>query len=209
MKQKILNQARKLYNQHGLSSVTARMICDQLKISLGSFSYHFPDKKNILKGLYLEMLNEIQQVYTSMQTNEPTISTYLESHKALFLLQEKYKFYYLNLFEILTNNAEIRQIHEQRRADEINMARQVFSYYVNTGIIKESISESQIDRLINVGMILNNFWPIDSEVSPKKEQKERLVYYMKICCGLLEPYLQPVSLRAYHNYFSFLEGSDS
>jgi len=205
MKQKILNQTRLLYNKNGLSNVTTRVICDSLKISLGSFSYHFPDKKIILSSLYEEMLNEIEKVYTSIQEKQPSINTYLESHKALFLIQEKYKFFYLNLFEILTNNPKINKIFSQKRILEITMSKQVFLFYMQTGILKKDITENQIERLINVGHILNNFWPIDSEISPKLKQKERLIHYMKICCGLLEPYLELASKEEYHNYFRVLE----
>lgn len=204
MKQKILDATRLLYNKHGLSAVTSRMISDKLRISLGSFSYHFPDKKNILINLYEEMLREIQTVYTSVQNSEPNIVAYLNSHKRLFLIQEKYKFFYLNLFEILTTYPNIKLVHSQRRMEELHMAKQVFSLYMKMGILKKDIADSQIERLINVGQILNNFWPVDAEISPRLNDIERLSHYMKICCGLLEPYLEPESLNKYHDYFSQL-----
>ncbi|GGG06096.1 TetR family transcriptional regulator [Dokdonia pacifica] len=205
MKQKILDQARLLYNAKGISNVTTRVICDQLKISLGSFSYHFPDKKRILQQLYEEILDENQKIYDTIQKQEPTINTYLDCHKALFLIQEKYKFFYLNLFEILTNHPKIKEAYFKNRIEETNMAKQVFLYYMQMGILKKDITESQIIRLINVGNILNNFWPIDSELSPKLNQTERLIHYMKICCGLLEPYLEEESRDEYHKYFKMLE----
>jgi len=68
MKQKILNKSRLLYNKFGLSKVTARMICDNLNISLGSFSYHFPDKKIIIDSLYDELQNELKQIYNNIQS---------------------------------------------------------------------------------------------------------------------------------------------
>ncbi len=205
MKQKILDQARLLYNAKGISNVTTRVICDQLKISLGSFSYHFPDKKRILQQLYEEILDENQKIYDTIQKQKPTINTYLDCHKALFLIQEKYKFFYLNLFEILTNHPKIKEAYFKNRIEETNMAKQVFLYYMQMGILKKDITESQIIRLINVGNILNNFWPIDSELSPKLNQTERLIHYMKICCGLLEPYLEEESRDEYHKYFKMLE----
>ena len=205
MKEKILDMARQLYNDHGLSAVTARIICDRLKISLGSYSYHFPDKKNILIDLYNEMLLEIQAIYTSMQTTEPDILTYLDSHRLLFLLQEKYKFFYMNLFEILTNQPEIMHTHKQKRSEEMAMAKQIFLYYMQKGILKTNISESQIERLIHVGEILNNYWPIDAAVSADREESDRLIHYMKICCGLLEPYLESESHMAYNDYFKRFE----
>ncbi len=205
MKEKILNQARLLYNAKGLSNVTARVICDHLKISLGSFSYHFPDKKNIIHGLYNAMVEEIQAVYNSIQHKQPTITTYLDSHKATFLIQEKYKFFYLNLFEILTNNMQIKTSFTKRRQQEISMAKQSLHHYMNAGVLKNNLSENDIKKLIDVAQILNNFWPIDSEISTQGNQTDRLVHYMKICCGLLEPYLEKESKTSYYEYFQSLE----
>jgi len=205
MKQRILNEARLLYNKNGLSAVTSRIICKSLNISLGSFSYHFSDKKNITLGLYEQMLDEIEAVYTSVQNKAPDITEYLNSHKQLFTIQAKYKFFHLNLFEILTNNSKIKALHTEKRLKEIQMAKQVYKAYMQAGILKKDTSEQHIERLINVGQILNNFWPIDAELAPKRTQKEKLVHYMKICCGLLEPYLEPQSLDQYREYFDNLE----
>ena len=205
MKEKILQQALQLFNEHGVSTVTARMICDQLKISLGSYSYHFPDKKKITSSLYLQLVSEIEAVYQAMQGETPTILTYLESHRRLFLIQEQYKFFYLNLVEILATNEEVKALYQNRRAEEKQLAHQVFHYYMGSGILKKDTSEAQIERLIDVGQILNDFWPIDAAVSPTKAATDRLVHYMKICCGLLEPFLEVESHEAYHQYFKQLQ----
>ncbi len=150
-------------------------------------------------------MKEIQATYVLIENKEPTIITYLETHKQLFLIQEKYKFFYLNLFELVTNNQEIRQRHSQIRINERSTAKQIFKEYMRAGVLKKNIDDEQIERLISVGQILNNFWPVDSEMSPKLEGAARLSHYMKICCGLLEPHLEPNSRKEYHHYFAELE----
>ena len=112
-KRRILDKSLELFNEKGLASVTVRVICGELNISPGSFSYHFPDKKMVLKTLYKEMLVHKAQVLKDISIHPPTITTYLDAHQNLFLIQESYKFFYLNLFEILTNNPEIKTIYSQ------------------------------------------------------------------------------------------------
>ncbi len=84
------------------------------------------------------------------------------------------------------------------------MARQVFKHYMDMGILKKDISAEQMERLINVGQLLHTFWPIDSEIASEVPQNHRFMHYMKICCGLLEPFLELPSKEAYHNYFNRL-----
>lgn len=203
-KRKILDVARELFNASGLKNVTARVICTQLKISPGSFSYHFPDKSLIVQTLYEEMREEGQGVIDEMSQKEVSVISYLETHRHLFLIQEKYRFFYLNLFEIVTNYPEIGRLHRESTLMERGMAKQMIQYYISSGVIRGDLKEEQIDRMINVGQILNNFWAVDAELMPKMKKKEKQVYYMKICCGLLEPYLEPESLEAYHDYFENL-----
>lgn len=202
-KKKILNTARILYNKKGLNNVTARTICEKLKISLGSYSYHYPDKKVIIKSLYLELQKEIQNIYSVVKNEEPSIITYLDTHKELFKIQSKYKFFYLNLFEILSNYETIKTDFTQNTSNERVLVEQTLNYYIEKGILTSNLNKKNIERLINVGQILNNFWAIDVEISSNKNIE--LSYYMEICCGLLEPYLESESLNKYHDYFSRIE----
>ncbi len=202
-KKKILNTARILYNKKGLNNVTARMICENLKISLGSYSYHYPDKKVIIKSLYIELQQELQNMYSVVKNEKPSIITYLDTHKELFKIQSKYRFFYLNLFEILSNYETIKTDFIQNTSNERVLAEQILEYYIKKGILIRSLNKKNIERIINVGQILNNFWAIDAEISSNKNIE--LSYYMEICCGLLEPYLESESLKKYHEYFSRIE----
>lgn len=203
-KRKILDVARELFNTSGLKNVTARVICTQLKISPGSFSYHFPDKSLIVQTLYEEMRAEAGGVIEKMAQKEANVISYLETHRHLFLIQEKYRFFYLNLFEIVTNYPEIGRLYRESTMMEREMARQMIQFYISSGVIRPDLKEEQIERMINVGQILNNFWAVDAELMPKMRKREKQVHYMKICCGLLEPYLETDALDAYHNYFENL-----
>lgn len=204
-KRRILDIARKLFNSRGLKNVTARVICDELNISPGSFSYHFPDKRLIVKTLYEEMQAEFLAVLAGFQNSKVNIIFYLETHRKVFLIQNKYKFFYLNLFEILTNYEDVRKIYLKNVLQERQMAKEMIIFYIKQGVLKSEIDERTIERLINVGQILNNFWTVDAEIMPEKEDKHKLIHYLKICCGLLEPYLEAPSLKGYNTYFDNLE----
>ena len=204
-KQRIIDTARRLYNQLGLKAVTARVICEELKISPGSFSYHFKDKSLIISILYSEMQKEMAQCLTVNPTHMQGVTGYLDTHRKLFAIQEKYKFFYLNLFEILSHHEEIKKDYLKNIQQSRQMGQMMFQYYINQGVFKKEANTETIDRLINVGQILNTFWTMDAEIMPPKYPKEKLIHYMKICCGLLEPFLEAQALDEYHRYFENLK----
>ncbi|MFZ6013411.1 MAG: TetR/AcrR family transcriptional regulator [Bacteroidota bacterium] len=201
---RILDTARDLFNQKGVDNVSARTICSGLDISLGNFSYHFPDKSRIILELYQKMTEESQLALSEVSGKDGTISSYLEAHKNLFIIQNKYKFFFLNLFEILTSNAEIKELYQTSSKIEVKMAKELLSHYVSKGILKKGVREEQFDRMVNVGRILNATWLVDAELLFKGNEKKKLKHYMIICCGLLEPYLTESSLAEYTAFFNQL-----
>jgi AcrR family transcriptional regulator len=203
-KEKILDTSRILFNKVGIDNVSARAICEELNISPGNFSYHYPNKNKIISDLFQSMVAENYSVFESMAANDVSITAYLDGHKQLFMIQEKYKFFYLNLFEILTHNGDIREIYQRNAKAERKMATELLHLFSNKGVLKKGIKEEHYERLINVGRILTNSWLVDAELLYKGNQKKKLAHYLTICCGLLEPYLTETSLKQYNDYFNSL-----
>lgn len=203
MKEKILNQARLLYNEMGLSKVTARLICEELNISLGSFSYHFPNKNGIIESLYQQILAENAAILNSFQPETPTILTYLETQKGLFLVQERYKFFFLNLFEILTHYKNIEISYIQNSSLERERAKNTFNSYIEYGIIKR-INDKQMNELLNIEQILHNFWIVDAQFAPNDTKEMNISHYMKVSCTLLETFLTHESKMIYEHFFNEL-----
>ncbi len=202
--EKILDASRKLFNTKGLANVSVRDICAELGISVGNFSYHFPSKDKIVVCLYQNMLSELVQILETIPRDKVSIVLYLESHKHLFQIQLKYKFIYLNLFELVTSHPEIKATYLNNISFERKTAKTLFDLYVSKGVIKKGVSKAQFERILNVGQIINNSWIIDAEIVFEGNIKQQLHYYMGICCGLLEPYLTDGSLIEYNEYFKTL-----
>ena len=205
VREKILEAARELFNEDGMKKVSVRSICGKLGISPGSFSYHFRDRDKIVSELYERMLGEIMGVIQAIPNDKASVIYFLESHKQLFIIQNKYKFFYLNLFEILNSHEDVRAIYLQNSQFERHTAKQLLELYVQKEVLKEGIETKQFEHMVNVGQMLNSFWAIDAEVRNIGDQKEELIYYMNICCGLLEPYLTEDALTEYKAYFKELE----
>lgn len=203
-KEKILEAARELLNRVGLDAVSARMICAELNMSPGNFTYYYSNKNKVIADLYKAMRLEMEKVLLPMAKSEFNILTYLQIHERLFLIQEKYKFFYLNLFEILTGDPDLKDEYLSAVKAERKMAIDMLKLYSKQGVLKKGIQDEEYERLVNVGQVLNNAWIIDAEILYKGNQKKKMAYYMNICCGLLEPYLSEQSASVYRDFFKNL-----
>ncbi len=203
-KDRILETARKLLNEHGLKSVTARLICKEMAISLGSFSYHFPDKDEIITLLYERMCREMQEIMLVIPPDDSSILYYLEMQFELFKLQLKYKFYYLNLFQILHENEQLRRIHENQSNLGRALNRHLLQLYIERGVLRKEIRFLNFDQLVEAGQILNNSWLLYADLRSEEDERELLMHYLKLSCGFLEPHLTAKAREEYQLFFEEL-----
>ena len=53
----ILDTARRLYNERGLSNVTIRQIAQEMNISSGNLTYHFEKRGDLVKGIFQDLIS--------------------------------------------------------------------------------------------------------------------------------------------------------
>ncbi|MCU0189367.1 TetR/AcrR family transcriptional regulator, partial [Citrobacter freundii] len=51
-KRLVIEHALALYNLHGIEATTVEMVCDEAKISVGSFYHHFGSKEGLALAVY-------------------------------------------------------------------------------------------------------------------------------------------------------------
>ena len=205
-REKIIEASRILFNTYGIKPVTARRICKQVNISLGSFSYYFPDRSKIITELYASMLDQIMHLTQVNSEGKLTIYQYLELMRKRFLIQLKYKFFYLNLFEILSMHSEVRGIYHHHMNMERDMLLKMIKRMSDGGSFKQDLSPDEIIHTIDTGQILNNSWLIDAEIVFPNIPQQALYHYMKLCCGTLKSWLTESEKEVFTAYFEQLEG---
>jgi len=200
-KEKILETSRHLFNTQGLAATPVRAICEAMAISAGNFSYHYPNKDQIVIDLYTRMQEEIQEGIANMELDTRHFRGYLETHRLFFEIQTKYKFFYLNLFEIMTHYPAVKTAYLKTIQHDKLTARRLLQQYQEHGVIRKHIAEDYLDRALQIAHILDTAWLTEAEISFKGNEKKKLKYYLGICCSLIEPFLTEKSLKEYRLYF--------
>lgn len=151
--------------------------------------------------LYESMVEEIQQLIAAIAFEDARVHYFLETHKALFLIQKKYRFFYLNFFEIIKHYPEVKALYLERYRQEKAFALASLQRYMEKGVIRKDVRKEELDRIIEVGYVLNNSWAVDAEIHFEGDEQEKLIHYLALCCGRLEPYLTPQAREEYLAYF--------
>lgn len=193
--EKILDTVRVLFNAQGLASVTVRVICDELQISPGNFSYYFPDKRRLVVALYETMQEEMALNLQHFAHDYVGIGAMLHTFRAFSYVQLKYKFFFLNLFEILHSYPTIRRQYRKALIQERELTEQLFSQYQAQGVMKQDTPRDALRSVMKQCQILFAYWVVDAELSGLKSDKKKVDYYTAICFGPLLPYLTPKATK--------------
>ena len=199
-REKILDTARELFNTQGLANVSVRTICKAMNISLGNFSYHFPDRGKLVVELYGQLEQELMGTVSRMTSRWDTFNGYLEAHRLVFSIQLRYKFFYLNLFAIVTDHPELRSRYLATVENGKKTARQMLKKYQEHGVVKSGIPLDYVERMIDAAYLLDRYWLMDTEIGFDGTEKEKLTYYLGLCCSLIEPFLTARSKAEYQRF---------
>ena len=200
-KNRILDAALELFNDQGLKSVTVRVICSKMNISPGNFTYYFRNTDQLVHELFQLMLNDFDAMSAAFLDSPLSVTNFLSAHEQYFQIQHKYCFFYLNIFEIISTHSEIREKYQQRHVVERGFAKQQLKLYIKHGIFLSSVSELDMEYIINVGYILNNFWIADAKLHGRNNIDQSMDHYLQLCCGRLKPYLTNRALEEFEKYF--------
>ncbi|HII4342274.1 TPA: TetR/AcrR family transcriptional regulator [Vibrio parahaemolyticus] len=107
---KIVYAALELFNQHGERNITTNHIADHIEISPGNLYYHFRNKQEIVREIFVLYSAELLERFTPIQGSQESLTMLKSYLDSIFTLMWKYRFFYANLPEILSRD---EQLHEQ------------------------------------------------------------------------------------------------
>lgn len=118
-KRRILQAALKLFNESNTQAATTNHIAAAAGISPGNLHYHFRNREEIIRKLYVQMRSE----FTLLPEAYPRRACDLIAiHEQVFTTQWKYRFLYRELLFLLSRDPELKRLY---RADTLAQRRRI------------------------------------------------------------------------------------
>ncbi|MEL6925339.1 MAG: TetR/AcrR family transcriptional regulator, partial [Bacteroidota bacterium] len=121
-KEKILANARALFNERGLAGTSQRAIADHMGISPGNLTYHYKKRSQIIEALYFELVENIDIAIAEVSNAGPvqTSSKGEQLLRGLYHLTKvimqnfyEYRFLMLDFIQLMRENERIKQHYTQ------------------------------------------------------------------------------------------------
>jgi len=193
---KILQQARLLFNQHGLENLSLRQLAKSMEMSDGNLRYHFKTKADLVNSLYLELVESFDRLVLDLQSGDHTQLSYLfqsvlNSYQQLF----EYRFFMLDFVNLMRVYPEIGSHFKQLQVMRRQQFQGIVSRFVAEGIMRPAAYPQEYNHLHDRLEILSDFWLSSAEVVGVPEGQDPVTHYAKINLSMIYPYLKPEAQR--------------
>ena len=185
-KDKILNSARSLFNQRGVSDVTLRDIAEKVGISIGNLAYHYKNKDFMIAELFDKMEEEKTEILSGVQ-QIPSFENIDNQVAPLLNISKRYRFFFLDTMQILRNYPLIAEKHQTYIDNSIKYVKAVLDYSVGSGNMEPEREKGLYWRLATMGWMNIYFWPAQMAICGKEDPT--MVDVKNTMWDVIKPYL--------------------
>lgn len=175
-------------------------------ISYGNLTYHYSSKEILLTWIYIQMMEEYEQIGKNMDDDGNLLENVLSIPGNTFDITCKYLFLFQDFVEIARNYPSISEMQNQIIYSEQSDKYDIYLTLIDQGIFRSDIGKQEIDYLIEISNYMRSFYFMKLANKPRKGTTKRLDKdeYVQFINGLLYPYLTPKGLKGYQRFIKEL-----
>ena len=157
-RERILMTTLDLYNELGVYNVSSRVICKEMNISPGNFSYHFPSMSRLVTELFGRYVEKI----SSLSQDTDSITDYVYEKFKFMKIQYDYRFLFLNLFDITQKHEGIKDLLLIKDQEQLQTEKKLLNQLSNNFYLKAKLSEQQLNSLATTNMRAFRSWLVEA-----------------------------------------------
>lgn len=144
-KEDILEVARTLFNEKGTQSSTTNHIAKAMGISPGNLHYHYRNREEIVRLLYIQMRKETTPPADKIPKDLATLQVH---EKMVIKVRWEYRFFFKEMLSLFARDAELEELYIKDNIAHRRRIRQVLNNLVANGELSIS-DEEDIDFLVD------------------------------------------------------------
>lgn len=184
-KERITQNAKRLFSQNGIANTRLQQIADETQISVGNLAYHFSNKEQIVLDVYLLTLKELSDIL-EISKIYPSLDSFDIKFSNIYRFMEKNIFYFTNFWEIKRNypivDGKIMAFNKKMQAK----LKKRISDNMDRGVLIKENKKNAYDLLASALLnSINTWFPLQllNDKIPKEKNFRQYVW------NLIYPYL--------------------
>ncbi len=197
---RIKTKGKELFNQQGVLNVTLRNIAQELQISYGNVTYHFPNKSKLLEALYEDMNMQLMRLQSQHQVGDNLLTYFLKLPDYNFDITIDYIFFYKDFVELKRNHPEFYEKVEAANLFRRTKWMEMLRILQHQKFLRENLKNEDLDYIIELSVGIRMFYFQSTEI----EQIQRSIFKEKVN-RLLLPYLSENGIQIYKEFGNLTE----
>lgn len=208
-KNRILESALNLLNEHGLPNVTMRQIAVGMQISQGNLTYHFKRKEEIIEALYFQLFEAAAKEHAAIGSGPITLEMVCGGLRSGIETLYTYRFLMIDLNQVMREypklHAHYISIQEFRSTAYLDL----FALLIENGIFRTAEFENEYEALTERIRLFGDYWLASCDLYRKTGGLTTGYGYLRTMLDMFYPYLTPQGKRQYRQILDIGDDPES
>lgn len=156
-KTRILDTALALFNERGSANVTTNHIAEALGMSPGNLYYHFRNKAEIVRGLFVRIMAAWADNYAVPKGKSPTFKSMDSMAAGNFDIQWQYRFFFRDLTMLLAADEDLATQYRANRETGMANTNALLRHFIDAGLMA-STDKRTLDEITQLLWLVGDFW---------------------------------------------------
>lgn len=198
-KDRILQSSIELFNRQGVVAVTTNHICKALEISPGNLYFHFANKEEIIRSIFVSMCQETYNLWKPQLKGVATPSP-LALIEANFEIYWRYRFFHREMYYLRRKDPLLAKLWKSHLAKIFKLMRVVYMRWLREGWMRPIQSPQEVDFVVNVLLATASSFLQFFESAEKLPARRHVEMGKQYLARLLEPWTQGVARQEFADF---------
>lgn len=185
-REKILDQALKMFNERGIEYVGLRELAAELGIRVGNISYYFPTKDDLV----FELSQELSKKNAAVMISDENITLYgfLEILHSMYHNQLAYRCLLLSVVHVMRQNKMVAAAYKKTYGNRTTAINANLELLHQSGYL---VFENEEDKnyLVSMVSLIGRFWISEAAVSFKNmPEAQQVNFYLTQLAKTIHPF---------------------
>lgn len=186
---RILNAALMLFNEHGTGAISTNHIAAEIAISPGNLYYHFRNKQDIIRALFERLFAKWDETFQLSSNRAPVLADFDGLIASNYQLIWDYRFAYREMAALLNNDPDLRAQYQEVRQRGYDGFVELIDAFAIAGVLTRPESTQEQIALTELCWIVSEQWPVNLELRGKEFDAAGIQEGIAIMRHIFRPYL--------------------
>jgi len=187
-KELILETALKLFNDRGIAAVTTNHIAHELGISPGSLYYHFGNKEEILRALFIKMINALDKSFKLDEDKDMDLDYLGKFMRDNFKLTLSYPLFAREFVTLIQKDKDLHALFLKMKKKKHQDIESILNKLIVQNFLKRPDGGVTVSTLVELIWIVSFFWASHLSVSDLPLNQNTIEKGQEMVLNLLRPY---------------------